>query len=202
MKAVKEIVRKYYKYIYEAWTQPVLTSNGTIGVDDFAVWATAERSSYPAYYAIIGRGWVSNTSTKPCIYEFYNKTPIGVSNITWKNNNDGNYNITGGQFQCSIDGENWVDLGAFDNNGSANATRRLDISTPVYCRYYRFYVTRATGDEVIISNLLITALQQNIFDGTPDDYDFYKDIPIYKVIKENDTYKAPRSWEKGQYYGN
>ena len=35
MKAVKEIVRKYYKY--ENWTQPVLSSNGTIGIDDFAV---------------------------------------------------------------------------------------------------------------------------------------------------------------------
>ena len=39
-------------------------------------------------------------------------------------------------------------------------------------------------------------------ESTESDYDFYKDVPVYKAIKENDIYKAPRSWEKGQYYGN
>lgn len=38
-------------------------------------------------------------------------------------------------------------------------------------------------------------------ESTEQDYDFYKDMPIYKIVKENNIYKAPRSWEKGQYYG-
>lgn len=40
------------------------------------------------------------------------------------------------------------------------------------------------------------------YGSTINGYDYYKDVPIYKVIKENNIYKAPRSWEKGQYYGN
>ena len=29
--------RKYYKYSYDSWTQPTISGNGTIGVDNFAV---------------------------------------------------------------------------------------------------------------------------------------------------------------------
>ena len=173
MKALKTLSeKKYYKYGDEPWVQPVLTANGTMGGDSFAVWATAQRSSYPAYYAIIGNEWVSNTSTKPCIYEFYNKAPLRVSKIVWNNNSDGNYNITGGYFQGSKEGSKWTNLGTFDNNSSANATRTLDILNPDYYKYYRFYVTSATSSEVIIGNLIITATQQTIEAGTPEDYDF------------------------------
>lgn len=42
----------------------------------------------------------------------------------------------------------------------------------------------------------------DLAEGTEFDYDFYKDVLVYKVIKENDIHKALRSWEKGQYYGN
>lgn len=195
------IVRKYYKYVDVAWTQPSLTSNGTIGGDRFAVTAKSERSSYPAYSAINDNGyWVGTggSTSSSTFYEFYNPEPLKVTQVTW--NNAGNwYNFTGGTFEGSTDGITWQTLGNIDSDNGTTSLRVIDISQPNYYKYYRWDVTsisRSSYNQTSdgqMSNIKIYATQEAVAEGSSEDYDFYEDVQIYKAVK---------SYERGQYYGN
>jgi hypothetical protein len=79
-----------------------------------------------------------------------------------------------------------------------------------YHKYYRIYNpngynwTSSVGTSHPPTSITITATQKDvtIVEGTESDYDFYKDTYTYSLIKQNNTYKAIKSYEKGQYYGN
>lgn len=210
MKAVKEIVRKYYKYIYEAWTQPILTANGTIGEDSFACNQSSAWNSLYAYKAFANDSnmWHSGDGPLPHWLEWYNPKPLKIMGITLKvGNSSTNPDLPSVyEIQNSSDGINWNTVYSATNTATTVPTTLVvDLSTTENncAKYWRYVVISVKGRNYgNCSEISLTATQQEIIETTEQDYDFYKDIPIYKVVEENNIYKAPRSWEKGQYYGN
>lgn len=198
MKAVKEIVRKYYKY--ESWTQPVLSSNGTIGVDDFAVSCSLPaltgdpypRSLYLAFDGIIGNAEnrfqsVSNT-TNPQYIIVYSKNSLNIKSITfYQMTQETYYYIKAITIQGSNNGSDWTDLQTWTSN-SYVANFTVDLSSNLeYYNYYRFYITnRAYYDSsnayLMIQEISMTGTQA--VESTESDYDFYVDKDIYKAVKE------------------
>jgi len=217
MKAVREIVRKYYKYIYESWTQPVLTSNGEMGSDTPACSVTygscrdGSTNTSLAYCAFDRNSstritmWSGSTTT-PQTITFYNPEPIKFENmvITFGANAYAIWRMQSGYLKGSNDGTNWEQITSFTQNASATLTLTGSNAHYKYFALTGTLLTQVTNsiDADIVEIEFINSEQVTVVESTQQDYDFYKDIPIYKIVKENDTYKAPRSWEKGQYYGN
>lgn len=215
-KTVKEIVKKYYKY--ESWTQPVLSSNGTIGVDDFAVSCSLPaltgdsypRNLYLAFDGIIGNAEnrfqsVSNT-TNPQYIIVYSKNSLNIKSITfYQNTKETYYYIKAITIQGSNNGSDWTDLQTWTSN-SYVANFTVDLSSNLeYYNYYRFYITNrayynSSNAYLMIQEISMTGTQT--VESTESDYDFYVDKDIYKIVKQNNTYKAIKSYMKGQYYGN
>lgn len=209
MKAVKEKVRKYYKYVYEPWTQPGLTANGTMGGSSPSASASSVHGSYDGqpWRAFNGMGtgssgWASNNVAPPQWIMFYNPTAFCLQSFTITNRA---HCWTSFILQVSNDGSNFTGIESYNNDNlvtDSSWTKTVSIENQNMYKYYRFYITStSTSTDTDVKQIELFGSIRSIADGTEQDYDFYKDVPIYKIIKQNDIYKAPRSWEKGQYYG-
>lgn len=184
-KMPKKSVTKYWKYIYESWTQPVLNSNGTLGGDSFAVSNTTHTQELPSYYMFDNNGstyaqyFTSNNAGKYFI--FYNPNKLNVTQLaftyypaTW---------IKDADFYGSDDNSTWELIGKINHSGNTGTTTFAENNK--YYKYHKVFINSANGFDgrsyVIadIYNLNITATQQMIIDGTPDDYDFTTTEDIY-----------------------
>lgn len=210
MKAAVEIVRKYYKY--KNWEQPILSSNGVMGGTDFACnQSNSYNSTTVAWRAFNGdnstedeanRWQINNVNTSSWYWlSWYSPTPLIIKGLTIYNSQT-NYVVKAYKIQGSDDNLNWVDITTGTNTNTAQlASWQINMSNnSALYQYFRIYCQPNSSTSLMIAEIEINA--EEIDESTEQDYDFYKDISIYKIVKQNDTYKAPRSWEKGQYYGN
>lgn len=217
MKAVKEVERKYYKYVETPFTQPILSSDGVIGGGDFAVFASSEwidrdRYAYKAFaedtsYAFTD-SWDPYPQEAPCYIGWYNPNLLKMESLTIRNSTtDSQYNywVRSGELQYSNDNINWFTEQAFTNTVSGKgAYWTINVDNPVFSRYKRLYITAAgSHNRPIIANIQFNnAIELLPVESTEADYDYYKDVNTYSVVKQNNIYKAIKSYEKGQYYGN
>ena len=201
-KALTQTVRKYYKTTTttQSWSQPTISSDGTLGGDSFAVNASNDGSNHSAYKAFNSglNGWRAYDSSANK-YTFYNPTPIKVTGLSFSGAGAGpmggytkSYNL-----YASNNGANWTSLGSYNQNTDATTIVYNSISNNSYYKYYRIDSTsRNTRDA--ISSLVITATEQitTIIESTSSDYDFYKDVNTYQIVKETsgntNVYKALR----------
>lgn len=142
---VKRKVRKYRK----KFVIPVLTSNGTMGGDSFAVDCSTPKDNV---YEIFNAGADgtkavdTNPNAAPQWVRFYNPVPLKVTKFRLgqiKNTAEqNNYYITAWKIQASDDKETWVDV--WSGTGSKPAkTLTANIESSGYHKYYRVYVTSA-----------------------------------------------------------
>lgn len=190
MKAKKEVVRKYYKYVDTAWTQPVLTANGTMGGNSFACTASSYITVYYPYFVFasgepaFASAWA--TTTTQSTYDWYNPEPIKITNIRIKNSIEAIYSITEGSVLGSNDYSTWTTIKSFTNSTTtALAEWDIDLSdnTGLY-KYHRISITKGNPTYVAIGRMYLTAYTRTITPGTSSDYDFYKDVDEYKLIKK------------------
>ena len=190
MKLIKDKIRKYYKYvtITTSWTQPTLSSNGTLGGDSFAV-ATSDNSN-TAYYAIngTGSGWINNNVNS--YYIFYNPIPLCVTQITFS----GLYAymsiyIKSFDLYGSNDNNSWTLIQSF--SGGTEAAKTYIVNNSNSYKYYKIMATDINYYAAIV-DLYITADEQitTIEEATSSDYDFYEDVDVYEAVKENNLYKV------------
>jgi hypothetical protein len=207
MKAHGEIIRYYFKYIYTSFSQPVLNSN--TGNSEFMVDGTNGNSNYllfdnnynTGYHVYSGGGRPDFTSNihlkKPTCF-------TGFTALSYKDNDDnhsGHYYIIYGSF----DGVNYTQL---INTGLQGAsTYTVSFTNTNYYNHYRIYASPRGGydeDEIDIRDFSFSGTQRDVTKGTEENYDYYIDIPRIKLVKEGTdiyTYKAVKSYKKGQYYG-
>ena len=146
------------------WTQPILTANGTMGGDSFAVSASSEfDSNYQAYMAFDNSSssqWASSGSSTPCYIEFYNPIPLRVTELTITNRNDNETFITGAVYG-SNDNNIWIELTTFANsNTTAFGIWSIDLSSNTnFYEYYRINGTSFSGNNNGFANIAITAIQ-------------------------------------------
>lgn len=199
MKAVKKFIRKYYKYV--SWTQPVMSANAQNGV---SLSATNFNSNnlYTLMNGVSNSDYICPTSTSSYGSTFTINLDYSIKLTQFALNYYEKENVTwgiGSLKVVALVGGNEVDITPSGRGGSGWYTSISQVDNVitncirVYCSttgnpYVRFGEITLQGDKVV--------------DGTEQDYDFYKDIYRYNLIKQNDTYKAIKSYEKGQYYGN
>lgn len=186
-KAVKETVRKYYKYVYKSWVKPVLTSAGVMGGDSFAV---AQSSSFASrdFWLVFGnpKGYWHSAAGHPQWVSWYNPEPLKVTRLFIGGHSAGN--LKHFKVQASNDNLNWIDLKEVENT-IQTADYEVDLTNNTeYYLYYRLYITSSYyGSYDLIDGFNMTAVSCSVVEGTPSDYDFYEDVDIYKVVQEVNT---------------
>lgn len=198
--AIKQTVRKYYKYVDTPWIQPVATGNydnnplkvfGELGGNNFAVLVDSYWDARVTAYRMfeVSTSWWQTASGTSHFVEFYNPNPLKVSNISITNISASGYNSTGGTVYGSSDGITWTTIKTFTSITTVSTTWNIDLSsnTNVY-KYYKVDFT--SPQQMAILNFNVTAIQQTAVEATQDDYDFYKDEEVYKLIKANNKYYA------------
>ena len=139
----------------EKFIRPNLTSNGTLGGNSFAVAATPNLSSNPAYYAVDSNAnthWVGSGTT--ILYIFYNPTALNVTEIiltcTSATHSPASVVVTG-----SNNNSSYTNISS-SVSGTGTATITITLSNAAYYKYYRLRLTRASN-YIYITNMDITA---------------------------------------------
>ena len=135
----------------EAWANPILSSNGTMGQSDFAVDAQVRSSGYPAYYAVNGsvyNRWECVTKT-PGDFFFFCKEAIA---LTGADINVGYSDIvTDLKIYGSNDNSNWNELttvfSSSESGGYYHTT--ATVTNTVQYNYYKMSFYCSTGRAVI-----------------------------------------------------
>lgn len=141
-----------------AWTQPTLSSSGTIGSSSFACYSPSRWLYNYDYYAFDGNNstaWVSHSSSTPTnnYLEFYNPDAIRILQITIKNSN--NFYIEDYEFQYSDDGNLWgVATSGTNTNKTSGGEWSFNVNVGSH-KYWRIVANQ--NGMVAIVNLAITA---------------------------------------------
>lgn len=194
-KVIKQTTRKYYK----TWAQPVLSSNGTMGGNSFAVEGAAydgNTTEVPAYGCFDNGNKEWWCSSNHNYYEVYNPEPLCITNfqITYVSNfGTWNFALLSCTIKGSNDGSTWTTVKTFSNlTGSAGSTVNLSVSEN--SNFYKYYMI----DDIVcinapsgysfgprISEMVLTATAE----GSSSDYDYYEDINEYKIANGTRYYK-------------
>lgn len=154
------------------FVQPILSANGTIGGDSFAVAMSSEYSGRPAWHAFDGvttlNAQQTNTAhtgnSMPSWFEFYNPEPICVTKMAVWN---GNITPHDYQFQCSEDGVTWTTLvtglNTYTGTTYIGYKWEFDVPNTNYYKYYRFYVT--SGDYQGYCSILEFGITATVIEG-------------------------------------
>ena len=144
------------------WTQPVLSSNGTMGGSSFACDMSSINSSRYAWHAFDGStaqvadNQAQTSNSMPAWISFYNPEPIIVTQMTVYN---GDTPPVDWEFQCSDDNSTWTTLTSGTNTVTTNWENwSFDVPNSGAHKYYRFYVTSSTYQYYLgINEFKITA---------------------------------------------
>lgn len=140
------------------WTQPILTENGVLGGESFAVAASdvysADGDNYQPYRMFDGdvsTSWQSNGTTASSTYfTFYNPTPLKVTKITWSGTPKYG-TITAGRVFGSNNNTDWTELATFSGGTTTGGTMDLSSNTNYY-KYYRITPTSWTDTSGTLTN--------------------------------------------------
>lgn len=151
-----------YGGVETTFAQPVLSSDGTLGGNSFAVYADRVYLTNYAYLA-----FDNNSSTNFNCDDgaghyliFYNPVPLKVSQLSITNRYDYNYTVTGYILYGSNDNSNWTLLVSGTNNiTNAGATYNVAIpeSNRGFYKYYKFYTTATNAGNFSMSFMQISA---------------------------------------------
>ena len=138
------------------FVQPILSANGTMGGDSFAVAMDSEiDASRPAWKAFDGDTVLNDahseqahtSSGQPHWLKFYNPSPIKVSSITIFNGAENVLPMVWEfQYSDTNNDEDWTTLCSGKNEMlEANGEWSFEVPTDEGHQYYRFYVTEGYG---------------------------------------------------------
>jgi hypothetical protein len=190
----KEIPQyKYYKYLYQNWTQPVLTSNSSNS--SFVVSAsTIYSSGYDAWCSFKSNktdstAWLTSTkpsTSSPQWYQFKTSKKLKISKINMKNRGGsaGCGAMSSFKIQGSNNGSQWVDLtGTLSNsNNSFLGTWTINVNANTAYYYHRFLIYGSnTGDRLSIGYPTIVAQTQDVVESSLDDYDYSELVGVKTV---------------------
>ena len=147
--------------------QPVLSANGTLGGDSFAVSANTEfNSSYQAWKAFDGdpsTDFAELGTPNPSSLTFYNPEPLKVTQLVLTNRTTATADtFLTGSIECSDDGITWNELTTYTNsNPIMGGSWSIDLSSNTgFHKYYRIVGVSFVGDNCGFSNVAITATYQ------------------------------------------
>jgi hypothetical protein len=157
----EKCVEEYNEASQSIWEQPVLTSNGVLGGNTFAVSADGEASNAPAYNMFDNKNstyWYGTTNGKGYVI-LYNPTPLNIVNLTITNSQWMEDSIATGEILVSNNGTDWAKILTFTGNTTSNATWVIDLnSNGGFYKYYKINILSlgSTAYPPAIVNLEIT----------------------------------------------
>lgn len=170
---IEEEVPSELFYI-ENWTQPILTENGIMGGDTFAVSTNVpmlgDSQVYYAFDGSTGGGLFHSTQSAVLGYiDIYNPEPLCITNIQTTNQAFANRASSRGIIYASNDGTNWQQLTTYTNSvqsseGVWNISVPNNINYPTnYYKYYRLESTQGGGNGYwVIAEINLTATVRRV----------------------------------------
>jgi hypothetical protein len=205
--------KKYYKWTYASWTQPVLSANGTVGGSSYAARASSNYSGHDPWKAFNGTNinsddcWEANTRGESEVLEFYSPDTLKLSAVKFTNRRD-NYvtvfnpiMITG-----SMDGVSYFTIGQItppDANEDSQYTFYVPSTMNKHCKYIRFH--QPSGGSLIgntsarpsFGRIEFTAQKvTGVTAGTTSDYDYIENIPYFLCRKVSGKTVPYALWAK------
>lgn len=150
------------------WTQPILTSNGTLGGASFAVAASTEFSGYNVWKAFDGQttgenffrsGSNADVGTTHWI-KFYNPQPIKVTKIAYLNEGQSIVSPISGAVYGSNDNSSWTEITTYTNSVyTSGETWYIDLSNNqnAYTYHKVEFKNGASAGYIMCMELTITA---------------------------------------------
>lgn len=181
------VKRNYYKK--EQWTQPVITSNGSLGGNVFAVEAYPDASNAYKAFDADTKSYVNQMNVGATL-TFYNPEPIMITKMV-QTGSSKVYNPRAGILQYSDDGFlTWGVAVEWSGTAVSNTYSVPDVG---FHKYWRIEITQkgtASGNSDLVQ-VAITALVKTL--TTQDSYDEYEDVSgtvndyDYKEILETES---------------
>lgn len=187
--------------VYKDWTQPILSSNGTMGGNSFAVNQSAYYNNCFAFRCFNGdkttegeaNRWQINgvsTSTEYFIY-WYNPKALKIYSIQVYNN-QGTYVVKDWVLYGSDDNTNWTTLKSGTNTDTTDLSSWL-ISVPASAKTYKYFRLGCypnSDTSMQIGEIQITAQELVKVGGSIEDVDFYEDRPVayYPIVRGKRSY--------------
>ncbi len=182
-KCVEEFENSEYKMV--DFVQPILSSNGTLGGDTFAVSANQEHNSgssiYYAYYCFANNGNTSETTSwqtqaLPASFTIYNPVALNITNIQITNRLSYPRAIASGTVLGSNNNDTWEEITSFTNtNNTASAIWSIDLSANT--KFYKYYkLDNLVGIDaglVGIGKINITATYRDVLSTNTNGHLFY-----------------------------
>ena len=183
--------RTYYKNVYQDWEQPVLTANGTLGGDSFAVVADSVYGSddnWKAFDNDTSTIWHSGGSL-PHWVTMYNPNALKVDKLIITTSNSGGHKgVTAGTVVGSNDNENWEYICDWTNDVTdQGATWEIAVNSSKYYKYYKLNMTKTAynpwlGACAAIGEIKLTAQETYAIPATLEDYDFFESEDKYYIL--------------------
>lgn len=187
------------KRYWRVWKQPILTANGTMGGDSFAVSSNVNSSgSHELWKAFNGNSnnddrWQSVSTNGTVTFDFYNPQPLKLYSLVLNYGNGESYYYPKEVIiQGSDDGNSWTDLTTLTNNAYA-ASFNIQVNSSYGYKYHRLKFVSFNGYNsdnmyVIIRELIITAKV----------YDEHWGYKAYSIMRRNKAYNIiDPFWETG-----
>lgn len=132
-----------------SWSQPTLSSNGTIGSSSFAVQASSEYSTYYAWKAFdntASTAWAvqsAGSTSLPATMLIYSSTPIKVSSITITNRSGYNIGFTSGSVSAgNTSSASTVLVSSWSNsNVTSGSSWNIRVGSSNFYNYHKITVT-------------------------------------------------------------
>lgn len=180
--------RKYYKYTYSNFVQPVLTSN--FSDPSFIVTGTSDTSNWKLYDGSTSTGYKKySAGGRPAFTSYISlDKPTCFTGFTVEQRKDNEDNKKGHYYilSYSYDGINYTDI---INTGLQAANQFTQtFENDVYCKYYKFYASPKGGydnDEINVKEFSFTGTVRDTVESTASDYDFYIDKPLISLVYED-----------------
>lgn len=186
--------RRYFKTVNvdavtKTFSQPTLSSEGTMGGGSFAVSASANSDGngvYSVFDSSTSTYWRSGTSSE--WIQFYNPNRLKVTRIKW------GYFYSypkSGTVQGSANGSSWTTLKSWTNSSASDFT--ITLSTTGFYKYYRINISSVNRDVIHCANLAITATEEvtaaysyEVEVSSTDSYDRYIDEKVINLYLPKD----------------
>lgn len=186
---------KYYKYVYSSWSQPTLSSNGSVGGSSYAARANSEYgSSYAAYMAFDknnSKFWAENGVTNSGVLEFYSPVQLKVNSINITNRPDYVNTWKTGSVLGSLDGVNYFTLASFTNsNVSAGSTWTITVNNKTPAKYIRVVTGSLinSSHSLSVAEMTINAQQlSGTVESNSSDYDYKVDMTKNYILRRPST---------------
>lgn len=204
---VNGYTRKYYKtinvpaeYAIENYPRPVLTQNGTLGGNSFAVYASSQYNTSEDYapyvsfknlrgaYSAISEDGVTISESNPWEYIMYFPKAICITEINMLNRSSYPHAPQKGYIEGSNDNISYTTLCSFTNsNNDVSGTWNISIpnSNQGFYTYYKFKFTSAPTTDGIYVALGFPTWKHKVIkspaysyeiQSTENDYDRYEDV--------------------------